>query len=82
MQSLSYIHLIIEMIVVGLALVFISLLVSYGTEYVMKGDVELLPPHFLAMVTGTFISGALLHLLFEYFGINQYYVSQYEPYFT
>lgn len=72
-------QLIVEMIVVGVGLVLISLLVSYISDAIQGKPIVFVPPHFSGMVIGTFISGALFHLICELTGINQWYVNQYKP---
>ena len=73
--------LFVEAFIVGVCLVIMPLIVSYVMEYASKGHVVWVPPHFKGMVSGTFISGALLHIFFELMHINAYYVKQYEPFF-
>ena len=67
----------LEMAVVGVGLVIISLIVSYLMEYAQGKPINWYPDHFWGMVNGTFISGALFHLLCEVGGVNQWYVNQY-----
>ena len=67
--------LAIEMIVVGISLVVVSAVVSkqQGEENLSQSK------HWKDMVMWVFISGALLHFLFELFGINEWYVKRYKP---
>jgi len=58
------------MCLVGLGMVIITLFVSYVSDAISNKDVNYVPDHFKAMVTGTFISGALFYLICERVGIN------------
>ena len=66
--------LFVEMVVVGGALVIVSLAMSY-----IENRNVLRAPHLKDMVMGVFISGATLHFLFEAVGVNEWYVKQYTP---
>ena len=71
-------QLFIEMVVVGFALVVISLAISYLSDIIQKRKVVFFPDHFWGMVNGTFLSGALFHFICEITGVNQWYVNQYK----
>ena len=66
--------LLVEMAVVGAALVVVSLVLSS-----VQGENVHEVPHLKSMVMGIFLSGALLHLIFEAGGVNDWYVKQYIP---
>lgn len=68
-------RLLIEMVVLGISVVAMSLLVSklMGEKNVLSS------PHSKDMIIGGFLSGALLHLVFEATGINEWYVHNYKP---
>ena len=70
--------LFIEMTVVGFALVVISLTIGYLSDVIQQRTVVFFPDHFWGMVNGTFLSGALFHLICEVTGLNQWYVNQYK----
>ena len=72
MANLS--KLFVEMVLVGLALVVVSLTISY-----IENRNVLRAPHIKSMVIGVFLSGATLHFLFEVAGLNEWYVKQYTP---
>ena len=75
------VELAVEGFVVGALLTVLSLILTYAYEFVSTGGVVWFPSHFTPMILVTFASGALFHILFEYYGLNAWYVSQYEPYF-
>lgn len=60
-------RLSVEMAVVGIAIVIMLLLVNGGNTT----DVR--------MLRNVFLSGALLHLVFEAMGWNEWYVKHYTP---
>lgn len=66
--------LLVEMVAVGAALVVVSLMLSS-----IQGENVREAPHLKGMVMGVFLSGALLHLIFEAGGVNDWYVKQYTP---
>lgn len=68
-------RLLLEMTIVGLALVAVSLAVA-----VMEGQ-SLADTFIWPMVKGVFVTGALTHLLFEISGINEMYALHYTPIF-
>jgi hypothetical protein len=63
---------LVGMCLVGVAMVIITLLVSYASDAIQQNKVNFVPGHFKAMVTGTFISGALFYLICEIFGVNNW----------
>jgi len=71
---MQLIRLLVEMSVVGLCMVVVSLLYSA----VFGEDLRKIS-HLWPMIYGTFVTGALVHLLFEASGVNQWYVKQYSP---
>jgi len=76
LSKMQLIRLLVEMAVVGLCMVFVSLLYS-----VVLGENLRKISHLWPMIYGTFVTGALVHLLFEVTGVNQWYVQQYTPLF-
>jgi len=73
--------LVIEMCFIGIALAILGLLVGYVINYYKDRKVDWWPEHVWGMLFGTAITGALFHFLCEYYGLNQWYVNQYEPIF-
>ena len=71
--------LILEMGIVGIGLSIVGLLVGYGMDFAGDGTAALWPPHAVSMVLGTFTTGALMHFLCEWAGVNAWYVRQYVP---
>lgn len=73
---MQLLRLLVEMSVVGLCMVLVSLVYS-----VVLGENLRKISHLWPMIYGTFVTGALVHLLFEVTGVNQWYVQQYTPFF-
>lgn len=71
---MQLLRLIIEMSVVGLCMVIVSLVYS-----VLLGEDLRRISHLWPMICGTFVTGAIVHFLFEISGANQWYVNQYTP---
>jgi hypothetical protein len=60
--------LIYETIVIGV----LTFLLTFGIYYVMKGNLpQTTKPGYYRMIIGSFLVGALLHLSFEFSGINE-----------
>lgn len=71
----NYTKLMIEMFVVGCSLVLMAL----ALEYAQGRKIASNTPGVREMVTGLFVAGALLHVVFEGLGVNEWYVRQYTP---
>jgi ABC-type spermidine/putrescine transport system permease subunit II len=67
----SLVTILIEAVVVGLGLIVFYQSVKFGFNYIPLGNG--LIKEFLQL----FIAGALFHLVFEYTGINKWYVDNY-----
>jgi len=66
------VRLIIEMIVVGLSMVIASLVIS-----ILQGENILKIEHLYEMTKGVFMTGALVHFVFEVSGMNEIYSKNY-----
>lgn len=66
--------LAIEAVVVGVALAVFAIPVSWVYEYASKGKVDkYFPDHFWPMEASLFTTGVLVHLFFEFTGLNKMY---------
>lgn len=65
-------NLLIEAISVGVATIFIGLLVSYTIGLIYNKN-ENFTKNYKLMSLGLFLTGFILHILCEYSGINKWY---------
>ena len=69
--------MLLEMFVVGAALVVFSLIVEYIGNTI-RGKKTRWPPN-PEMIRGVFVTGALFHFVFELTGLNELYAKNYKP---
>ena len=72
------IGLLNEMIFVGIGLSVLGLVVSYAGDIFSGDEIDYWPNHAKAMILGTFVTGAMFHLLCEIFGVNSWYVANFK----
>jgi hypothetical protein len=69
--------MLLEMFVIGAALVVFSLIIDHlGNK--IRGKKTRWPPN-PEMIRGVFVTGALFHFVFELTGLNAIYAKNYKP---
>ena len=67
-------RLLVECIVVGLSLAIVAVPVTWMYELITKGKIDkFFPDHFVGMEISLFTTGVILHLIYEFTGLNMYY---------
>jgi hypothetical protein len=64
----NYLNIIVEVIIIG----FLTTFFTFGIYTVMNGEFpQSTKPGYKQMIIGSFLVGALLHISFEFSGINE-----------